>query len=444
MKRVNVLLWLVLIGLLGGLTFAALPGVAADTAVAPAANWTTAKVISTGVANAKRPVIQAAPNQAGRIMTVFVSQQADNTPLDPYYTISNDFGATWTTPAPVHQSPGVESKQAHFDFDSQGVAHVAWREGRGLAYANSGGWAASYKVLSSPAAEPGVTTPVVATYGNNVHIVWSEGNINDPNDLKKVPNIYYTRSTDRGTHWLAAPVALGANFFDSVSPSLTVDDAGNVHVVWQELAIQGTPPQIVNVVKYVKGTVSANNVVWGVPIDISQRIVTSTAFNAQEPRITVSGALIEVTLTAIFQQPSEQYIYLMRCTTNCNNVNNWSNLGSVSGQSLYVNVEPVDLASTLTRRLNCTYVFFDGATTNDVSGREQVWTADGCRGWGAGRALITNNTARDLRPSSAAHEKWLYLVYEEVVQVTGGNNNKIYFMANEAESQLYLPVVAKR
>lgn len=415
----------------------------AETAVPNSNTWSTPKMISTGITNAKRPVIQADPNQPGKVMVFFISQSPLNVALDPYYTISQNNGATWTAPTAVHQSPGVESKQIHFDFDDQGAAHAAWREGRALVYANSSNWSTTYKTLSNPSGDPGVTTPVVATFGSNIHIVWSEGDISDPDSLKQVPNILYTRSTDRGATWLAQPIVLTNSGLDSVSPSITTDSLGNVHIVWQELEYDGLIGDFINVIYYVKGTVSTNNVTWSTPINISNAINASGTFSSQEPRIISTSTGLKVTLSTIFQQPSEQYVYLLSCRVNCENPSRWTNEGSVSGTALYVNIEPVDLASAPTDRLGCVQVFFDGATTDNLSGKEQVWMANSCNGWTNARQEITDTTLRALRPSSASQANWLYLAYEESLTNDAGNANQIYFQSNESDYGAYLPMLRR-
>ncbi|MCB8985032.1 MAG: hypothetical protein H6659_14465 [Ardenticatenaceae bacterium] len=441
MKKTVGLLLVVVIGALWALAWREQTAVA-ETAVPDADTWSSPKVISTGITNAKRPVIKADPNTPGKVMVVFISQQINNTPIDPYYTLSTNYGVNWTTPSPIHQS-GVESKQIDFDFDNQGTAHAVWRENRSLAYANSSNWAGSFKTLSAPTGDPGVTTPSIGTFGSNIHVVWSEANTGDPNPIKTVPNIYYSRSTNRGANWLATPVAITSTGLDSVSPSIAVDAAGNVHVVWQELEFDQTLLDFVFKVKYVKGTVSANSVSWSAPLTISNAIVASP-FDAHEPHILATNSGLEVTLTTIFQQPVEQYVYLLSCRSSCESLSKWTNQGNVSGPALYVNVEPVDLASSPTNRLGCTHVFFDGATTDNPEGKEQVWMANGCRGWNAPRTPITDNLTRALRPSSDSLDNWLYLAYEEAIVIETGNTNKIYFLSNESDYGMYLPVVIKR
>lgn len=442
MKKAAVLLTLVLTLFLLALSLGKHTAVA-ETAVPNSNTWSVPKIISTGITNAKRPVIQADPNQPGKVMVLFISQSPLNTPLDPYYTVSQNNGVTWTAPTAVHQSPGVESKQIHFDFDDQGTAHAAWREGRSLAYANSGNWSTSFKTLSNPDGDPGVTTPALATFGSNIHIVWSEGNTSDPDFYKQVPNILYTRSTDHGATWLAQPVVLTNTVLDSVSPSITTDSLGNVHIVWQELVNDALIGDFINVAYYVKGTVSANNVTWSTPINISNAIDASGTFSSQEPRIISTSTGLKVTVTAIFQQPVEQYVYLLSCRVNCENPSRWTNEGSVSGTALYVNIEPVDLASAPTDRLGCVQVFFDGATTDNPSGKEQVWMANSCNGWTNARQEITDTTLRALRPSSASQTNWLYLAYEESLTNEAGNTNQIYFQSNESDYGAYLPMLRR-
>ncbi|MBK7919606.1 MAG: exo-alpha-sialidase [Chloroflexi bacterium] len=443
MKKVVILLTLILAVISLALGLGKGKIVSATSPLASEA-WSTPKVISTGVANAKRAVLKADPSNPGKLMVLFISMQSnDTTAIDPYFTVSQDFGVNWSTPALVHESPSLESKQINFDFDDQGTAHAAWLEGRGLAYANSANWSTSFQTLSNPNGDPGVTTPAVATFGSNIHIVWSEGNTNDPNPIKTVPNILYTRSKDRGATWLAEPMVLTNTGLDSVSPAITVDPAGNVHIVWQEYkGLNDTNNRLFDI-KYVKGTVSENSVSWSTPITITSLITSSSYFSTEEPQLRENNGEIQVTTTVIYQQPAEQYIYLLKCRANCTNLSNWTNKNSISGQSLYVNVEPFYLGSSHAELLGCDYIFFDGASPDNTQDKEQIWMANSCFGWTNQPKTITTADIRALRPSTDSLNNWLYLTYEKEVQTESGNANQIYFLSNESDYGAYLPMLRR-
>ena len=446
MKKVVILLTLILAVISLALGLGKGKIVSATSPLASEA-WSTPKVISTGVANAKRAVLKADPSNPGKLMVLFISMQSnDTTAIDPYFTVSQDFGVNWSTPALVHESPSLESKQINFDFDGQGTAHATWLEGRGLAYANSDDWNLSYQMLSNSSQNLGVTitSPAVAAFGNNIHIIWSEADTNNPDPLKKEPNILYTRSKDGGATWLANPIYLTNTGATSQSPSISSDSAGNIHIVWQEY--KGLDPVTVERlfdIKYVKGTVSENSVSWSTPITITSLITSSSYFSTEEPQLRENNGEIQVTTTVIYQQPAEQYIYLLKCRANCTNLSNWTNKNSISGQSLYVNVEPFYLGSSHAELLGCDYVFFDGASPDNAQNKEQIWLSNGCFGWTNPRKAITTEDIRALRPSANSLNNWLYLTYEKEVQTESGNANQIYFQSNESDYGAYLPMLRK-
>jgi hypothetical protein len=462
MKRVNFYLVLVCGGVLLGLVLFGGERLGAETAVTQttAPGWTTPQMVSPTIPNAKRPVMKADPSQPGRLMILFVSHNSDTLAraLNPYYTVSTDNGQSWSAPAAIRQSP-VESKQLNFAFDNQGVAHAVWREGdslTSLAYSNSNDWQANYRALTS-LGNPGVTRPVIAAYGNNIHLAWSEADVNSPDPDRRESNIYYLRSTDRGASWPPSSTILTMSA-GAESPYLVVDSNGHLHLVWQELSNvvfdpdTGQPIGVYYQVKYMRGNVTSGSVSWSSPISLSSLIQTGgIPFNAQEPRILAQGGQLVVSFTTILNPDDgygQQSIYLMRCQANCQNLGSWTNFNGISGAALFVNIEPVNLASNLVRTISCIDVFFDGATEENIARNEQVWLQSSCTGWGAARTPITPEIVRALRPSADVLNRWTYLAYEEVTRLDDGNGNitnqnKIFFMAYESDGRLLLPIIRK-
>lgn len=462
MRRVNFYLVLVFGAALFGFMLLGNGRLVAETAVinTPPPGWSNPLLVSPGINNAKRPVVKADPSQPGRLMILFISHNSNTLAraLNPYFTVSTNNGQSWSTPAPIHNSP-VESKQIHFAFDNQGRAHAVWREGDSLttlAYANSSNWASSYRSLTAMG-NPGVTSPVVATFGNNVHLAWSEANINSPDPVRQESNIYYLRSTDRGANWPSSATLL-TTAGGAESPYMVVDNSGHLHLIWQELSNviwdpnTGLPIGVYYQVKYMRGNVTPGAVTWSTPISLSSLIQSGgVPFNAQEPRLLFEGGRLTVAFTTIFNPDAgygQQSIYLMSCQANCQNLGNWTNHNGVSGAALFVNIEPVNLAANLVRTINCTYVFFDGATEENVARNEQVWSQNSCAGWSAARSPITPEVVRALRPSADVLNRWTYLAYEDVTRADDGNgnvtnNNKIYFMAYQSDYRLLLPIIRK-
>jgi hypothetical protein len=237
-----------------------------------------------------------------------------------------------------------------------------------------------------------------------------------------------------------------------------VDSDGHLHLVWQELSNvvfdpdTGQPIGVYFQVKYMRGNVTSGSVSWSSPISLSSLIQTGgIPFNAQEPRILAEGGQFVVSFTTILNPDDgygQQSIYLMRCQANCQNLGSWTNFNGISGAALFVNIEPVNLASNLVRTISCVDVFFDGATEENIARNEQVWLQSSCTGWGAARTPITPEIVRALRPSADVLNRWTYLAYEEVTRLDDGNGNitnqnKIFFMAYESDGRLLLPIIRK-
>jgi hypothetical protein len=450
MKRVNVFLGLVMGVVMLALLFAGGGRLMAETAVIQNAppGWTEPKPISGNIGNAKRPTLQADPSQPGRLMAIFISHQTEGEvrALNPYVTISTNYGQSWSAPAPIRQS-AQESKQIRFVFDNQGVAHAVWREGdtlTTLAYANSSNWSTTYRNLTT-AVNPGVNSPSVTTFGDNIHVAWSAANINSADPIEQELNIYYLRSSNRGASWQATPTALTIEG-TAQAPNIVADPSGNLHLVWQQRNPifdpgTGEPISFNFEVYYRKGSVTGGSVVWSPRISLSSLVNPGIEFNAQEPRLLFSEGILKMAFTVIIEPEvgyREQYIYLTTCASNCQQIESWTNLDNISGPEMFVNIEPVNLAASLTQQGDCTYIFFDGATEDNLEQNEQIWQQNGCIGWNAPRMAITEVITRALRPSADTLNEWTYLVYEDVNRQEVGssfvNNNKIYFLAQQNAS----------
>jgi hypothetical protein len=418
---------------------------ATPEAIAASFNWSTPQNLSTGIVNAKRPALAAAPD-GQQIMVAYSQQTGDNIPADIYYVASSNRGASWTSPAPILVSPGVQSSQVHLDVTESGVGHAAWREGNGLAYANSTNWNTSLRTLSSPFGSPGVTTPTIVVSGNAIYLVWSEGDGNSGDPVRQALNIYFRRSLNGGSTWENA-IDLSNNFFDSVSPAIALDGVGNIHVVWQEQdrfdPAFGPSGGIVHNISYRKGTLSGGTINWSTRIKLSEAVSISTPFTVAEPDIIIHNNQPQVSFSVIYGT-EQQFIYHVACDANCDQLGNWESSNNISGSALYVNVSPVDLAANIVSYGQCALVFFDGATSDNLDDNEQIWSTNSCGNWSSGslRGEETPASIRTLRPSADSPDGWwLYLAYEEVIRVDGSNANQVMFM--RTKPNLYLPIIRK-
>ncbi|MCK4718887.1 MAG: exo-alpha-sialidase, partial [Thermoplasmata archaeon] len=72
------------------------------------------------------------------------------------------------------------------------------------------------------------THPVIATWGDNVYLVWDDNYYESTGGR---PELFFSKSTNRGEDW-TVPVNLTTDdHYDSGSPDICVNDT-NLHVVW--------------------------------------------------------------------------------------------------------------------------------------------------------------------------------------------------------------------
>jgi hypothetical protein len=193
------------------------------SATAPAspnvAGWASPQHISTGATmGAFIPELKADAN--GRLMVVY-NQEVTPGVENPFYSQSLDGGASWTTPARIHNT-AENSHEVALAFDNNNVAHAVWRTEKKILHAKKSGWPTTATTIVAGADR--VFSPAIAVDGNNaLHVVWSQ------EDNK----IYYSRSQNGGANW-SAPVALSGATDKSDLPSIAADQGGNVHVVWEE------------------------------------------------------------------------------------------------------------------------------------------------------------------------------------------------------------------
>jgi hypothetical protein len=180
-----------------------------------------------------------------------------------YHAGSDDQGSNWTYSVPLTPT-GDDRGQAAMDVDQYGFAHTVWIE-------HPGGFQLWYALLSAESWEEQAmiteTSPVtymvapdVAVTPDSVHTVWSES-------AGSQLDVFYSRS--QGGAWSPATTTV-ATHDTSLNPRVAADPAGNLHIVWEENA---EPPQIY----YISGTVGTEETVWSMPITVSEGLhVTAT------------------------------------------------------------------------------------------------------------------------------------------------------------------------
>ena len=149
-----------------------------------------------------------------------------------FYKRSTDSGATWSSPTRLSWT-AENSETPSLAVDSCSRVHVVWFD------ETPGNWEIFYKRSTDLGATWGAPTRMTWTpnnsysasvsigFDNRVHVAWYERTSASNND------IFYKRSTDGGTTWLA-PVRLTWNSGRSYSPAIAADTASRVHLVWKD------------------------------------------------------------------------------------------------------------------------------------------------------------------------------------------------------------------
>lgn len=429
------------ISLLLGLTVLLyqMAGMDSETAVAAshaAPDWTTPITITTSAMapfGVNFPAVTASPDGQS-VMVVFNKARSlaegDN---DPYFSRSLDNGETWSTPEAITETVDL-SGQIFGAYDPAGVAHVAWKEGTGLAYAkegtaNSGDWTDPFEMIVPTGTTPGVTNPyLVASENNLVDVVWAQG-VGGTD-----PNIYHARSRDGGSNWPIQGI-ITSTLESSQFPSMAVDSSGTIHAVWQELDnLLFNPPRFGGTIYYVQGIEMPGNIIsW------SERIEISTVDDAREPEIIVNGSRLRVTYTD-FVNLDEQFVRFVQCSGQCTDEDNWvTELNPISGQLVGANgADPLNVVTSLVQRGPCSTVYFHG-TADGLVDNEIIWGTSSCQGWSqSAREQVTSSNFRSINPGLAVQNNaWLYLVYEQ-----GVTFHQIYLHRN-IFSDIFLPIILK-
>lgn len=381
---------------------------------------------------ADRPVVRVAPN--GQLLVVFnrfTSMAGDKLP-DPYYTLSNDNGQSWSTPAPLYQSSGVTSLYTTFTYNSSSVAHAVWVENLSLVYARQGDWPGITRTLSDPDDIPGALHPQIVSSGSStLDVVWAEGDLADPGAF--VPSIRHTRSTNNGSTWTNSTIPTSP--YNAGYPSLVVGTGGKLHLAWEDTLLAEYR------IYYTEGTSLGNAVSWSEPVLISGDLTT-----ARRPQLLVNGNSVIVTFTRR-NDDNVQWIYHTECNGQCLNANSWDTPSIISGQTVGVNSDdPTVLVSSMMRLGACTFVYFHGTQPSappPFNENEILWGVNSCDGWGAIRDQVTTTDVRSLYPVLAASSQHVHLVYERAVN----SDRQIYYMRAvpppDINAPVFLPYMAK-
>lgn len=393
--------------------------------------------ISTTSANGSSQPHITANSTGNNVLIVYNHESGDNT-RDPYYSLSGNNGSTWSTPAPIHTSPGVDSVQANAIYDTSNTAHTVWIEAAPgsftLSYARQDQWGTPPTTISTALIT--IADPQIIATDDALHIIWAQKNLpSEPVD------IFHAISTDNGDNWTTTGF-IGVNEpGTALAPDVAVDDSGDLHVVWEEAI--ASPPSAE--VRYAHGTIAGTTATWSSPIPIA---APPTVSEAREPSIAVDESAIHVAFTNKQTVGVDvlQWSYYTSCTTPCTTPGAWNPLLSISGTSLTVNgLNPFFLIPSLAVSENCTYVYFHGVNPGDDN--ELIWGVNSCDGWSASaRDQVTTESMRAIFPSIINVGEEIFLAYEWVNPDAPTPPNQIYFMRGDLSEDpvILMPIIQRR
>lgn len=402
-------------------------------------NWEAAKQLtnnSNTPSGAIYPTIAVSAN-GRRVIVAYMYKTGSNAQdADPYYQFSNDYGKNWTAvPSPIRQS-AEESRFVNVTIDANLNGHAVWTEKNNeLWYRKESNWAngtgSNSKIFGGATAGTFIIeSPKIESSGaNNLNLVWSE-------DKGAGSDIFFARSTNGGTTWGSSVNISKTDGAESILPDIVVDSSGTIHVVWQE-QITATNYEI----KYSRSTNGGSS--WSSPISISNKTgVTPKYYNL--PNIHVQGSTIHVAFENRVAEQNQNAFYAS-CSTNCNNLNNWS-AEKITIQNYSVkNLDPAYLTPQMIMTGNCPLILFNGIIGNPSTADERIRMSSGCEGWSknpinSSVQAVMGTNQRAVVPSATTANGWfIQLAFERKSGV--GGTSQIFVLRNKPG--LYLPVILK-
>ncbi len=189
--------------------------------------WATKKRLTWTSGGSTNPAI--AVDSSGHLHAVW----HDNTPanFEIYYKRSTDCGATWTTGKRLTWTLG-DSVSPAVVADSSGTIHLVWEDRT----------PGNYEIYYKKSTDGGTTwttnkrltwnagwsqfPAIQVDSSDRLHVVWDDGTTGNF-------EIYYKKSSNGGSTWTASR-RLSWNSGYSYSPSICVDAAAALHIVWHD------------------------------------------------------------------------------------------------------------------------------------------------------------------------------------------------------------------
>lgn len=398
--------------------------------------------------NVDNPVLAQATN--GQLMVVFNQWVSDDSEdSDPYYSISNNNGQTWTPPTAIEILADKKSLIA-ITYDSNNVAHAVWSENQigatQIFYANlqnGSSWSAPLELANNAIASQGVD--IVASRPGVVDVIWDI----DYGDTDGF--VHHKRFTLSGNTWLeGTTLVVDSNF--GIDPAITADVNGNLHAVWES--------QSDSQVYYSRLNVGANN--WtSSPLQLSTGIVSGKSYS---PDVAIYNNTIYVGISyrenAEQEGATNQAVFERHCVnatsvTTCLSQTNWSPVNNISGSFLIVRGNPENYylspnfatAAASQYRPTNLYAHYHGFTPGGET-NEIVWRTDVCTNWaGSLPVQLTAFDTRAINPSAQVRASGVtvtvHTVYESISPVTTTDRAIKYVQSSSNCGQIYLPIIQK-
>ncbi len=425
-KHKNLVLWLLPLVLFMSITMLILlsGSVTAEINSSNGPNdWGDEIHISTNSPNgAFVPIIDIAPN--GDLIIAYRHRTAGAFNI-PYFAESLNNGSSWTNPPQPIRNGSTDIPQVSVTYDNISSPHAFWRTATDIIHSPRNNW-------------PANGTPIVATVGavldpdtdsadnGALHVVWVQ------QDIGLQENIYHAYSTSGGAGWNISP-ALATNDRRSAAPAVSIDNNGNVHVVWEERIFNIGQGAFITQIRYKKGTFVGNNLTFDAnPTPISDPNINSfrpdiVATNDGKVHVAYMAQVSEDEQYAMYAQYNGSAWLLPVDTTNNNPVG--------VNQS-----DPFFLIVTIDACDGIVYIYYHGALS--PTAKEQILGSNSGDGW-AFREQVTATTTRSINPFLVCRGNQLYLAFDRIEE-TGPNagTTQVYFIGNTGGGA-FLPAILK-
>ncbi len=250
------------------------------------------------------------------------------------------------------------------------------------------------------------------------------------------PDILYSRRAAGATAWSTATVVFTHTASGSYNPAIAISaDGQSVHMVWQE-NFSGARSDVY----YLRGQRSGDDMLWEMPVSLSEGITRSV-----RPAIALRGETVHVVWGEQASGFEEQYISYNHSEDGGLN---WSTPARVSSTPVSVNnVAPTDVAPTLAiAPSGALCVAWHGFHLSMVSKTEEIYLAcssDQVVSWGSPVNISRSPDIMSIRPVLAiGSDGVLGLAWQELAGSDPLSEYQVYYARSLPYSTM-LPLVRK-